>query len=299
MLKLFDQMQLVSKKQLKKSTANSWDTLIFDLILMTQNNRSKLFANSGSSIAPDVINKMLSRGLIQSVISEDVEKYALTFRGIAESIQIRFGKGLEEQFLELIKLCDKRFNGTELAALTWKEKLVSLSLILIASTSESSEVHLDNDANKATMIEVFDKTLDSLKKHRVLQSNEEIKAPSSGEHPVTAIMRRVNDLSRKTNLYFVNDSKNASSYYFDIEENGTLNSAKFSFLLKRIFEKYDPECNYKEMYQELALISQLYTPKFRARMLNQTVSFGVLKELKNFTENDVMHLSYAVKLPES
>lgn len=292
LLRLFDGLQLSAQKHLKKSKgALSNESLIFDLIMMTQNNRTKLLTNSAVLITPEIADKMLSRELIQSILSDEGEKFALTFKGIAECIRLKEGRPLEDQFKQLIGLCDKKFRGIESAELNWKEKLVSLSLILLASTSESSKIRLDIDGNKMSMTEVFKKTIDTLEKYGIISKTDTLKNPASGEHPVVAVMRRVNNLSRKTNLYYVNDAKDPSSYYFDIEQDGKLNKNKCSFLFRRIFENYNLSCNYRELYEELAIISQQYTPRFRARTLNQTIVFDVLLELKSFTNDGIMHLT--------
>jgi len=289
MLKLFDSLLCAAKEQSKKTKDDDvLTTLIFDLLNMTQNSRSKLFSGSGTWVAPEVTDNMLQQGVIQKVVSEDNEKYALTFKGIAECIRMKYDKGLQEQFLKLLELSDQKFNGTQQSGLTWKEKLASLSLILVGSTSIASEIRLDDEANKAVLNEVFEKTLECLKKHGIIEKGEELKS-TSGEHPVTGAMRRVNDLTRKTNLYYMND-RSVPGYYFDIEKNGDLDENRVFFLLRRIFEFYDPKCNYREIYNELAKISQLYSPRFRARTMNPNISFSVLKRLKDFLENEVLRL---------
>lgn len=289
MLKLFDSLLCAAKEQFKKTKDDDvFATLIFDILNMTQNNRSKLFSGSGTWVAPEVTDNMLGQGVIQKVVSEENEKYALTFKGIAECIRMKYNKGLQDQFLKLLELSDQKFNGAQQSGLTWKEKLASLSLILVGSTSIASEIRLDDEANKAVLNEVFEKTLGCLKKHGIIEKEEELKS-TSGEHPVTAIMRRVNDLTRKTNLYYLND-RSVNGYYFDIEKNGDLNENRVFFLLGRIFEFYDLKCDYREVYEELAKISQLYSPRFRARTMNPNISFSVLKRLKNFLDNEVMRL---------
>ena len=290
MLKLFDSLLYTVKQQLKKAKDNDvHSTLIFDILNMTQNNRSKLFSSSGTWVTSEVIDSMLERGIVQKVVSEENEKYALTFKGITQCIQMKYGVSLQEQFLKLLELSDEKFNGTEQSGLTWKEKLASLSLILVASASISSEIRLDDEANKTVLNDVFEKTLACLKKFGIIKKSEELKLPASGEHPVLAIMRRVNDLTRKTNLYYLND-RNANGYYFDIEKNGDLDEKRVFFLLRRIFEYYDPNCDYKTLYTELATISQLYSPRFRGRVMSPNISFTVIRRLKDFMENEVLRL---------
>lgn len=269
--------------------------LLFEIYSMSRNNMSKVFSDSATWVDPQLIDSMLDLGIIQRVMSENMEKYALTFKGIAQSIQIKYGKTLEEQFLKFLQLSDHKFATTEQSLLSWKEKLASLSLILMASTSPSSAIRLDKDANKAVLNEVFEKTLACLKKFGLVKRQEELKTTSRGEHPVSALMSRVNELARKTNLYYRN-VRDVSGYYFDIEEDGDADKKRLFFLLRRIFGYYNPNCNYAEMYKELEQINHLYSPRFLARSTNPMTSLSILKKLKEFTNQEIWHLPQQLQL---
>jgi len=263
-------------------------SLLFELYNMSRNNMSKVFSDSATWVNPQLIDSMLDQGIIQRVMSENLEKYALTFKGIAQSIQIKYGKTLEEQFLKFLELSDHKFATTEQSPLSWKEKLASLSLILMASTSTSSAIRLNNKANKAVLNEVFEKTLACLKKFGLVEKKEELKTTSRGEHPVSALMSRVNELARKTNLYYKN-VREVSGYYFDIEKEGDIDKKRLFFLLRKIFGYYDPNCDYGEMYKELEQISQLYSPRFLARSINPMISLSILKKVKEFMNQEIWH----------
>lgn len=98
-----------------------------------------------------------------------------------------------------------------------------------------------------------------------------------------------NNLTRKTNLYYKNVSKE-SGYYFDIEKNGDIDERRMFFLLRKIFEHYNPNCNYQEIDKELAQISESYSPKFLARSINPNVSVSVLRRLKEFMDQQIWRL---------
>jgi hypothetical protein len=100
---------------------------------------------------------------------------------------------------------------------------------------------------------------------------------------------RLNSLARKTNRYYQNLIRE-SGYFFDIEKGGDIDWNRLSFLLRRIFEPYDPNCNYTEMGKLLAEISQLYSPRFLARMTNQTVALSILRKLREFMDMEVWRL---------
>jgi hypothetical protein len=86
------------------------------------------------------------------------------------------------------------------------------------------------------------------------------------------------------------NDKNAPGYYFDIEVNEVFDSELLSFLLRRIFEHFEPNCDYKQLYKDLVGISQLYSPRFKLRKVNSAVSFKILKKMKAFFENEVLGL---------
>jgi hypothetical protein len=263
--------------------------LIFEMYGMTDNSKSKKFAESSSWLAPEIANALLEQGIIQRVGTGDDEKYALTFKGIARCIQIKYGKTLEEQFLNFLELSDRKFNTVEQTKLLWNEKLASMSLILLASISPSSAIRLNNEGNKAVLTEVFQKVLTCMKGFGMIEKEQELKTVDRGESPVSALMSRLNTLARKTNNYYKFIGK-GSEYYMDIEKNGGVDEKRLFFLLRRIFEQYDSTCNYEEMYKELVAISQLYYPRFLSRTVNPTVVLTILQKLKDFVDREVLHL---------
>jgi len=289
MLRLFDGLISVmgQSKRIKKEDVPS--KLIFEIYGMTENSKSKKFAESATWLNPEVADTLLEQGIIQRVISEDNEKYALTFKGIAQCIRIKYGKTLEEQFLNFLELSDKKFNTVEQTKLLWNEKLASLSLVLLASTSPSSAIRLNNEANKAVLTEVFQKVLACLKRFDMIEKEYELKTVSRGESPVSALMSRLDTLARKTKHYYKYVGK-GSEYYFDIEKDSGIDEKRLFFLLRRIFEQYNPSCDYGEMYKELAGISQLYYPRFLSRSVNSTIVLTILQKLKDFMDEEILHL---------
>lgn len=289
MIRLFEEL-VIFVEQSKRMKRESMDSnLLFDIYNMTGPNRSEVFSKSATWVNPEHVDSLVEQGIIQRVASEDPEKYALTFKGIALSIKIKYGKNLEEQFLKFLQLSDKKFTTAEQTQLNWSEKLASLSLILVASISDSAAIRLNNEANKTVLNEVFEKTLGSLKKFGVVKREEKFKTYSRGEHPVSALMSRLNTLAQKTNHYYKNLSQE-SGYFFDIEKDGAIDERKLFFLLRRIFGYWDPNCDYGEMYRESAEISRIYSPRFLARSTNPTVSLSILKKLKDFMDKEILHL---------
>lgn len=266
---------------------------IFQIYNMPRNPKSKIFSDSSAWVSPEVSDTLLEQGIIQKIASEDSEKFTLTFKGIAQCIQKEYGVSLEDQFMQFLGLSDRKFNTTEQSQLSWKEKLACLSLILLASTSDSSSIRLDNEANKAVLTEVFQKTLTFLKEHNMVRKEKELKTVHRGEDPVSGHMSRLTALPRKTNHYYRYGRERARKrceYFLDVEKNGQVVSKRVFFLLKKIFENYKPNSNYEEMYRELAAISQLYYPRFQARSISPTTALSILRILKDFLNRRILEL---------
>jgi hypothetical protein len=289
MIRLLDEL-VISMERFKKAKKESIPSkLLFDMLTMNPTNISKVFSESATWINPELVDSLLQKGLVQRATSEDPGKYALTLQGLVKSIQIRYGTTLEEQFLNFLDLSYQKLTSADQTQLRWDEKLASLCLILMASTSVSSAIRLNNEANKTVLGEVFEKTLACLNKYGIVKREGKLKTKSRGETPVSALMSRLNALARKTNLYYTNLTRD-SGYFFDIENNGDVDEKRLSFLFKRIFSQYDPECNYAEMNKELAEISQLYSHRFLARLTNPTMSLSILRRLKEFLDAGIWHL---------
>ncbi len=287
LLKLFEELLYAVKHDNKRiSNAEIPSNLIFTMLTMRTNKKSLIFSESATWVDPRHVDALLEQGMIQRTISEEQGKFALTLRGIAHCIQQRFGKSLADQFLSFLELSDQKLNTTEQVQLDWKEKLACLGLILLASTSPSSAIDLNDDANKAVLGEVFQKTLDCLKKHNIVGQENKIGTVSRGESPVSALMCRLDKLPRKTNHYY--SFTGGSQYYLDIEKGNDVSRKRLSFLLKRIFEKYNPDVDYPTMCNELAEISQTYHPRFRARSTNPAVVLSILAGLRDFGQREIL-----------
>lgn len=289
MMNLFERLVYVMKQAKRIKGENVPSNMIFRIYSMTKNSMSKILSESATWVSSEIADTLLEQGMIQRTISGDDEKYALTFKGIARCTQMKYGMSLDEQFLKFLDLADQKFNTTEQTQLLWNEKLACLSLILLASTSPSSAIRLNNEANKAVLTEVFHKTLKCLKENGMVRKEVELRTVNRGENPVSALMSRLNALARKTNHYYKYVGK-GSEYFLDIERNGQLLEKRVSFLLKRIFEKYNPNSSYDETYTELSKISQLYYPRFRARSVNPTTVLSISRKLKDFMDKEILQL---------
>ncbi|MEM3572852.1 MAG: hypothetical protein QXJ62_01280 [Nitrososphaeria archaeon] len=289
MLRLFEELISVMERARKMKREDVPLRLIFEMYNMTENRKAKNFAESALYLDPEIAETLLEQGVIQKIRFEDSEKYALTFKGIAQCIQLKYGVTLDKQFLNFLELSDRKFSLGGQEKLQWDEKLASLSLILLGSTSPSSAIRLNNEQNKSVLTEVFQNVLDCMKKFNIVEKEHTLRTVNRGETPVSAVMSRLNALPRKTNHYYKILGR-GSEYYFDIEKDNNIDEKKLFFLLRRIFEYYEPNCNYAEMYKELADISQLYYPRFLSRTVNPFIILTILQKLKEFLDVEIYRL---------
>lgn len=286
MMKLYEELvqSLEQTKKIKQEKISS--DLLFVIYSLSQNKMSEIFSKSAIWINSEAADQLLEQGYVQRINQGDQEKYTLTFKGIVQSIKMKYNKTIEEQFLDFLEWSDKKFNTVEQTKLSWKEKLGSLSLILMASTSSSSAIRLNNEADKVVLGEVFEKILACLKKFSIVPNEAIIKTVSRGESPASGLMSRLNDLTRKTNHYYQN-LKTESGYFFDIEKEGNIDQRRLLFLFRKIFEQCNPDYDYTEMYRELTDISNHYLTKFLSRSTNSTAAFSILRGLKDFMEKEI------------
>ena len=185
-------------------------------------------------------------------------------------------------------MSDKKFGISEEIKFSWKEKLATLSLILLASTSPTSAIRLDNRINKEALNDVFQRVIEFMNKFKI--TKEEIRGFGKikrGESPASALMSRLNDLPRKTRHYYKYE-KNELAYYLDIENNGQIEERKLFFLLRKIFDLLSPKFDFNEICTELAEISNSYCPKFIKRAVNPKVHLSILGKIKDFLDIEMI-----------
>jgi hypothetical protein len=285
--KLFAHLVDVMERNKKINRNEIASRLLYEIHNMWTTTKSKILHESAIWIEPEIANRLLEKGLIQKITSEIDEKYALTLTGIAQCIKKNYGKRYDEQFTDFLALVDQKFSTVEKTAFSWKEKLGALTLILLASTAQYSAIRLNNETNKNILAETFQKTLDVLKKHGMIEPKQKLRGVARGESIASAHMSRLNKLARKTNHYYVGQG---SEYYFAIERDGRLDKNRLSFLLGKIFDNYYPECEYEKMNKELQDISQEYYPRFIGRSLNPLLLLDLSKSLTKFLQFEIMRM---------
>jgi hypothetical protein len=288
LLLMFDSLtsEMISKSLLKQSEIPS--DLVFKLLSMKDNNRSPLFLKSALWIDETIVEEMLENGLLQ-VVDEQRKRYALTFKGIAKCIELKYGLPLGPQYSEFLNCVDKIYSAVDQSCLKWQEKLATLSFLLMGATSKDSAIRLISENNVKILTEVFEKTLECLKKYQMIGPKVDMKTGRREETPLLYLINRLQDLPKRTSHYY--RSPGDSVYFLDVEEEGKINSNRIQFLLKRVFEEYDKNCMYKDLEQDLQKISLRYSPSFLERKILQKNLFEILGQLAEFM-TDIHHLPH-------
>lgn len=281
-------IKLREKKTIKNEDIP--DTILFELINMTKNNITAILTESAGYIEYENRDYLKNEKLIQTVSTGDVEKYALTLKGIAYCINIEYKTSFENQFLAFLRYADDKITlEPENLSLDWKEKLATLTLLLLASTSESSAIVLNEKMNQKTFEAALREILKILQNSGLLEVKHEL-PESRGEPPATLFMRsRINELPRKTNHIYTNIGR-GGGYYLDIETKEGVDEGKIAFLLRRIFENYHPDIKYFELKNSLMKISEKYHPQFLARRINSKAIFGITNKLDSFFDSEIWEL---------
>lgn len=285
--RLFTRLIEVLEGTKKISRNDIASRLLYEIYNMWSTTKSKILHESAIWIEPEIANRLIEKGLVQRITLENYEKFALTLTGIAQCIKKTYGKKLDEQFTDFLALVDQKFITVEKVAFSWKEKLGTLTLILLSSTAPYSAIRLNNESNKRNLVEAFKKILGVLKKYDIVEEKAKLKGVARGESIASAHMSRLNKLARKTNHYYVGKG---SEYYLDIEKDGKLDKKRLSFLLRKIFDSYNPECKYEMMNKELQDISQEYYHRFLGRTLDPLILLSLSKSLTKFLKFEIMKM---------
>ncbi len=289
LLDLYEQLVATMQKKDKDKSKNNGEfenKILYSLLSMTKNNASKIFLDSALQLPSSSASALLKNGLIQKRLSEGMEKYSLTLKGIAKSINMKYGKNYEDQFFELLDSSGQTFDVMGQEPFRSDETIAILSLILMNSVSENSALMMNNNLNKETLAKVFDEVRDCLRNYKVIDHRGEWrKKTSRGEDEVSACFARLNELPRKSNHIY--QSLTNARYYVNIIKDNSIDTEKMKYLLQKIFPFYISGCDYESLSKELIEISNAHYTKFLGRSIDPMIAFVILKEIKNYLLYDV------------
>ena len=291
LVRLYDnfQYEINKSKVIKRYDPSS---IIYELLTVTKNNRSSILTNISVTLTDDVSTNLENLGLLQSLDVQGIKKWTITLQGLSYIISAYDSLSFFDQFSNLLRCYDSKFKLDSKKQLEWKEKLVTLSLILMVSTSKTSAIVLDNSSNRTLFEELLSRTLSCLNRHNIFEKKRKLPKSKGGEPMATLIVRSgISDLPAKTNDIYVNLG-GGEGYYLDIEQSLELDKEKMWFLMNLIFEHYDTSVNYDELKTELINISEQYSTQMMTRNVNSRILFDILNKIDEYFNIEINELPY-------
>lgn len=210
------------------------DSIIISFIETTKNTIHKAMSassKSSSKIPTDVLNSLLSEGLIQS--TDEIDTYAITAKGVW---LIENEKGVLNEEILISYINKEYFVGDGVKPISEKEKVVLFSMIAARTFSENSSVDLNKD-NRTPDVwkDTLDAACEKLFSLGIVsqKTRDDLYNKSGNEHVVSGLFRRNNDLPRKVKgLYkFTGEKK----YFLDLYDGSQISQEKLSYLFWQIF----------------------------------------------------------------
>lgn len=215
-------------------------SVLLTLVKITSNKSSKLL--NESSIKSLAFSEQDLKDLVRGKyirIADDknrLNEYILTAHGIWEVEKINQNYN-ESNILDFIQNKYLSFSDIK-KPLDILDKVVLLSMIGVRTFSEDSSMDLNKSNFQDHWLSVFKETYHFLLKHNIIKKDKMSFEKQGNEHPAEYIMRRRNDLPRKTQHMFC-FSKNNKKYYLDLAEPAKALKPKLKNLFGLIFVKVD------------------------------------------------------------
>ncbi|MHA1973138.1 MAG: hypothetical protein ACTSW1_09105 [Candidatus Hodarchaeales archaeon] len=279
----------VNKKKIIKQGYEQ-ESLLYDLFYLSNNRKSKLFQSSSVMFLPDSAEKLAKAGYIQELDINGTTKYALSFLGVSEALQLFHKYDKKNQFSDFLKQNDEKYQKiTVTGELNWREELAIITLLFLGCVTENSALKLNNELNRDNFETLMKTNISILAKYGVFDKNHEL-PKSRGEPRSTLFMRsRINDLARKTNHIYKNIGS-GEGYYLDIVDNNQIDVEKVNYLLKKIFRRYNPEIGYNELKNDLMENARSYQSKFISINFKSGTLIDLLDAINNFFNREIWEL---------
>jgi len=210
------------------------DSVLISFIDISSNNRYKILRKSAikkSSIPAEILVELETRNCVQD--TDTVDKITITSKGmwIVEDEILSLENALPEYFeYKFFSVFEK-----SIKPLKDQDKVLLLSMIGMRTFSEKSSIDLDKHDNKKWK-SIFDKCADFGNKMGLISSKKEDLIKERGnETAASYIIRRANDLPKKTRGIYVYHSSRRR-YYLNITDNNRIIRDKFVYLLRQLFK---------------------------------------------------------------
>ncbi|MHA1303463.1 MAG: hypothetical protein ACTSPI_07160 [Candidatus Heimdallarchaeaceae archaeon] len=262
--------------------------IIFNIINSSKKKKSKIFFDSALLMDPNVIERLIENNEVQTIKKKNGDYYSLTYKGISKCIEDRYRLDYQRQYQNLLEQLDKDFiNISKQKPMNDKEKLSSLSLLLLNSVSEASAIRLKSTTNQTVLNNFLKELIVILKKYKIISEKYKLPNPSRNESASSALMARLDRLPIITNHLYTN-IKTDSGYYYNVVKNNKIDENSIKFLLHQIFKQYNPhDIDTNKLKNELFEISNKYNLKFIDREVNSRISYTMMKIINNYLDLDI------------
>lgn len=211
-------------KSLLKAKSNK----VFDVLLKS--------SIEESDIPREDLQSLLNNKWLEMVLDNAnlTRRYILTTKGMWAH-EDRIGRINLEILLDIIQSTNFDFSKIN-EPLIEKEIVILIALLIFRVFNKSTAMDLKSPQKCNSWLDAI-KEIDQLALQSNLIKNSILKNKKFGlEHPVSYLMRRVNDLTKKTNNIFC--SPGNQTYYLSIYENDQTKLEKILFLWGKILPNY-------------------------------------------------------------
>lgn len=226
------------REELLKNNSLDGNSIFTTLLQFNSNKRKELIFNS--SLDPlrfdfEDLNLLKNQDYLQEVKGGfKTDKPVLTAKGIWKIDKEKFGF-TEEDLIDFFQEKDFDFTS-EIKPLNSKEKLALFTLISVRCFSSDSLMNLKDETFRDNWVKVLHRVNDYLVENKIIKKNNILK-PRGKSNPARYLMRRVNNLPKKTSQVY--KYTGSYKYYLDIfsQNLNSIDEDKLAFLFKLIFEK--------------------------------------------------------------
>lgn len=246
------------QNEVVRTLAGNKTETIFKYILHAKSNTVyEIFVKSSveaTNIPQDSLSWLLQKGYLTLLLNNETQSkvYVLSSQGIWAH-EASIGKVNIQKLLEIIQ--EENFDfSVSTDPLSDKEIVALLSLISLRAFSRKTAMDLTKPQKCNYWLKVFN-DVDALCKEYKLSRKGIFENKNFGlENPTSYIMRRMNDLSKKTNnIYF---SPGEKIYFLNIGHADQSAGEKLVFLWKKIFSKDFPIEWKSSILEKLNLVAQ-------------------------------------------
>lgn len=215
------------------------NSLLSSMLSIKSNERLNLlveFSLSADAVPKNVLRELHDNGYIRPAGS--AEKFALTAAAI---IAIEKKAGIDT-IETLVKTVDDKFFMDVFSfkgqALSNREKVILLTLILFRSFSEDAALDVKHDdRSKDSIQKAFLDAANFIKKAKLIpqMTDKDLFGEVGNEHPISNVFRHSDALPKKTFTLFQASKKRNQSYYLNLLKNNVINTKDLGYTLWLIF----------------------------------------------------------------